>query len=770
MTAGLLLWLANPPVDAGFLAFVALVPLLWSLRGARPGTGALAGFLFGFVYYGLLLNWLMVFGTIAWLPLVLSQAAYVAAFGALTPILTRRDRPVTSALLLAATWTAIDWIRGLWPIGGFTWGGLGYTQHANGLTLPLATVAGVWGVTFVVVLVNALLLEAVLPSIVRDVRASRRAALVALAAAAALLPALIPVRGAGGPGLDVAVVQGNVPTSVASDRLLQSDQVAANHIALNRTLASDPPDLAVWPENALSDDPARDPALGRAVAASIREVGAPTIVGAISPARGGRFYNQALLYAPDGRIVGRYTKIHLVPFGEYIPMRSLLGWTQRYRRGLPTLSPGNRVKLFRVDGALVGTPICFENTFPGLFRRFVADGASLMVVTTNDSSYLRSPASREHVIMSQLRAVETGRWIVQAAVSGESAIVNAHGQVVAHTGLFVPAILRADVPTSTVRTLYVRWGDWFPAACGLVLLLAIGFGLARRQRSRNGARAGEATAADAAERTDAGPPAGERPGSATRAPTVAGGAEPRVLVVLPTYDERATIERAVGGALGAGPSVHVLVVDDASPDGTGAIADKLAEAEPRVRVLHREGKRGLASAYLAGFASGLRDGFDVVVEMDADLSHRAEDLPAVIGGAARHDLTIGSRYVPGGGVSNWSRFRVLLSRGGNLYARTLLRLPVTDATSGFRSYRRGLLEDLLARGVHSQGYGFQIELVYAAVRLGYDVGEVPITFRERSHGRSKISRAIVAEALWDVARWAVRDRLSGSMGASERPA
>jgi len=758
MTAGLLLWMANPPLDAGPIAFVALVPLLWALRGSRPGAGALAGFAFGFVYYGLLLNWLIVFGTIAWLPLVLSQAAYAAAFGALVPFVVRRGRPFLSSVAVAALWTAIDWVRAVWPIGGFTWGGLGYTQHGNGLTLPLATVTGVWGVTFAVMFVNSLLLEAALPWSTRAAggSAGRRGAMVAVALAVALLPAAIPVRGAAGPRIDVAVVQGNVPTSLASDRLLQSDQVAVNHIALNRTLAGDPPDLVVWPENALADDPAHDPSLGAAVASSVRTVGAPTIVGAVSPAADGRYYNQALLYAPDGRIVARYTKIHLVPFGEYIPMRSMLGWTQRYRRGLPTLSPGDRVKLFHVDGALVGTPICFENTFPDLFRRFVDDGASLMVVTTNDSSYLRSPASREHVIMSQLRAVETGRWVVQAAVSGESAIVNPHGQVVAHTGLFVPAILRADVPTSTAQTLYVRLGDWFPWVCGVFAAWLAVAGAAKRMRERRRRRSAN------------GPPAGERAvdveaptiGGA-ESPTIAGGAEPRVLVVLPTYEERETIERAVTGALAAGPSVQVLVVDDASPDGTGAIADKLAEAEPRIRVLHREGKRGLASAYLAGFSVGLRDGFDVIVEMDADLSHRPKDLPAVIEGARNNDLTIGSRYIPGGGVSNWSRFRVALSRGGNLYARTLLRLPVTDATSGFRSYRRAVLADLLSRGIHSQGYGFQIELVYRAVRLGYMVGEVPITFRERSHGHSKISRAIVAEALWDVARWAVRDLFRG---------
>jgi dolichol-phosphate mannosyltransferase len=252
-----------------------------------------------------------------------------------------------------------------------------------------------------------------------------------------------------------------------------------------------------------------------------------------------------------------------------------------------------------------------------------------------------------------------------------------------------------------------------------------------------------------------------RRGRGWRRAPIAGGAEPRVLVVLPTYNERATIEAAVLGALEAGPAVHALIVDDASPDGTGRIADDLAASESRIRVLHREGKRGLSSAYLAGFHIGLEEGYDVIVEMDADLSHRPVDLPAIIAGAEANDVTIGSRYIPGGGVSNWSRFRVALSKGGNAYARTLLRLPVKDATSGFRSYRRDCLAALVAQGFHSQGYGFQIELVYRAVRMGFRLGEVPITFREREHGHSKISRAIILEALYDVARWAIRDRLPG---------
>jgi dolichol-phosphate mannosyltransferase len=236
-------------------------------------------------------------------------------------------------------------------------------------------------------------------------------------------------------------------------------------------------------------------------------------------------------------------------------------------------------------------------------------------------------------------------------------------------------------------------------------------------------------------------------------------ADGRCLVVLPTFNERATVVTAATGVLSAVPEADVLVVDDASPDGTGEAVAALAEQEPRVRLLRRSGKQGLASAYLSGFRVGLRDGYGVVVEMDADLSHRPADLPRVVEGACTYDLTIGSRYVPGGGVSNWSRARLALSRAGNAYARTLLSLPVADATSGFRAFRRGALERLLEDPVTSEGYGFQIELVYRAHRLGMSIGEVPITFREREHGKSKISRAIVVEALLQVGSWGVRDRL-----------
>jgi dolichol-phosphate mannosyltransferase len=250
---------------------------------------------------------------------------------------------------------------------------------------------------------------------------------------------------------------------------------------------------------------------------------------------------------------------------------------------------------------------------------------------------------------------------------------------------------------------------------------------------------------------------------------ISGAANPRVLVILPTYNERATIGRVLSGVMAVGANVDALVVDDGSPDGTGDLVQSLAQEEPRIRLIRREGKQGLASAYLLGFRTALEDGYDVVVEMDSDLSHRPEDLPLLLDSARTHDLSIGSRYVKGGAVTNWSRARLALSRAGNAYARAALGFPVADATSGFRAFRRSTLQALVADGISSEGYAFQIELAYRAWRAGFSVAEVPITFREREHGTSKLSRRIVAEAMLKVTGWGLRDRFGLRGRVSRRP-
>ncbi|MFL5312539.1 MAG: polyprenol monophosphomannose synthase [Myxococcales bacterium] len=228
----------------------------------------------------------------------------------------------------------------------------------------------------------------------------------------------------------------------------------------------------------------------------------------------------------------------------------------------------------------------------------------------------------------------------------------------------------------------------------------------------------------------------------------------RACVVLPTYDERENLPAIVPAILAAAPELDVLVVDDDSPDGTGLLADQLAARDPRVRVLHRARKEGLGRAYLAGFEVALSAGYGRILEMDADFSHEPERLPALLAASREADVVLGSRYVPGGGTRNWRLGRRLLSRGGSAYARAILGLPVRDLTGGFKCFRREVLESIDLPTVTSAGYAFQIELTYRALRAGFKVVEVPIVFADRRVGQSKMSRAIVLEALWKV--WLIR--------------
>ena len=242
----------------------------------------------------------------------------------------------------------------------------------------------------------------------------------------------------------------------------------------------------------------------------------------------------------------------------------------------------------------------------------------------------------------------------------------------------------------------------------------------------------------------------------------------RALVVIPTYNESDNIEailKAVGASV---PEASVLVVDDGSPDGTGKLVETAAEADQRIHLLTGSGKQGLGRAYLNGFRWGLDHGYEYFVEMDADFSHDPGSIPDLLSAAGTADVAVGSRYVAGGSVEGWSKSRHALSRGGNAYARLVLGFGVRDSTAGFRCYRRAVLEAIELGDVRSSGYAFQIDMTYRAWKLGFQVTEVPITFRERELGTSKMSRAIVSEALVAVARWAVRDRLRGRRTPSTR--
>lgn len=228
---------------------------------------------------------------------------------------------------------------------------------------------------------------------------------------------------------------------------------------------------------------------------------------------------------------------------------------------------------------------------------------------------------------------------------------------------------------------------------------------------------------------------------------------------MPTYEERQNLESIAGRLRAAVPHADLLVVDDNSPDGTGDLADKLAEADPHIQVLHRSGKAGLGPAYIAGFRWALERGYDAVVEMDADGSHQPEQLPRLLAALEHADGVIGSRWVPGGQLLNWPRSREVLSRGANVYTRLMLGLHIKDATGGYRAYRASALRAISLDTVQSAGYCFQIDLTMRMVQAGLRIVEAPITFVERERGASKMSRAIIAEAFLRVARWGIASRL-----------
>jgi apolipoprotein N-acyltransferase len=715
--------LALPPAGWWPVAFFAPIPLLWLVRGSGPGRAAACGFVYGIVYFGALLYWILLFGELGYAGLVLASGAFLAAFGAVAPAVWRPERPILSTVGLAAWWTVVEWARGTFPLGGFAWGQLGATQ-VDAPSLPLASVTGVWGLSFLVVLVAGVLLLAAERWTSPPARA---AGIAAVGLALVLAPLAIPVPAPDGEEIDVASIQVDV-SSVGDLTGVQEDlAVARLNVDAHRTLAADPPDLVVWGEGSLDPGATADPATRELVSATVAETGAPTIAGAVIDDPDGSQHTSVVVFDGDGRAVDRYDKIRLVPFGEYVPFRGVL---ERFIDAVDQVPvdrvPGPRVRTVQVAGLpSLGTPICYENSYPALTRAMVRAGAGVLIVTINNASYERTAASEQHLQMSRLRAVETGRWVVHAAISGISAVIEPDGTVVDRRELFEPAVMRRTVRASSRTTVYVRVGDWMPwGSLGLVLGLVA---LPRWHRRRGG-------------------------GVARLGP------DPRVLVVLPTYDERKTIDRVLDGLLELPGRLDALVVDDGSPDGTGAAVRARAEADGRIRLIERPRKSGLASAYLIGFRRGLDEGYDLVVEMDSDLSHAPDELPRLLEAVEGHDVVIGSRYVPGGSVTNWSRPRVALSRGGNAYARLALGLEARDATSGFRVYRRAALAQLMETPIRSDGYGFQVELVLRATTFGLSVGEAPITFREREHGRSKISRRIVAEALWLVTVWGLRAR------------
>ena len=466
LASGVLVGFCFAPADLGLIVLVALIPLLWSWRGAAPSHAALYGFAFGIGCYGVSLTWIRYFGIVAFVPLIVAMSAAIALAGLIVALLAQRG--VSSPLLTAAVWVVVEALRDRWPAGGFPWSDLGVALHDIPAARAVASVGGTLLITFVIVAANAFLLDLIVAA-----RTHRRSALglaigglVGLLAFGALtdLTRFQPrVTG----HLRVALLQGDdqeVPLAEQPDQALTGKHLAlADHLRGHY-------DLIVFPESALDTDPQTDKFLRQQLTDLAAEHGASVLVNARTPGTNGQVRNSNLLYQPDGKLQGVYSKQHLVPFGEYVPWRSVFGSMAQLRQVPYDFQPGHQRKVFRVAGHPIGSVICFESAFGPLVRDYVRDGAQAIVVSTNNRSYRRSGNTEQHLALGQMRAAETARPVLQASVSGISAVIDPDGTVHHTTGLFESAIVRDTIATTTGETLYVRYGEWIVLLSAVALL------------------------------------------------------------------------------------------------------------------------------------------------------------------------------------------------------------------------------------------------------------------------------------------------------------
>jgi apolipoprotein N-acyltransferase len=502
--AGVAAALAFPGPDHGPVAFVALVPLLLAVENVRPRRAAALGYLTGFVFFGILilwiptefLSWTGVAGWLAWLGLCIAEACFFAVFAALVPATRRLGS--WRVLLLPACWAALELIRAHAPLGGFPWGILGVSQHAGGPLLPLARVVGAYGLSAVIVAVNFALATWV-RGLLRRWRSSswqldRRFLPVlgwpALVAALLLVGLLAPAAPApSGRPLNVAVIQAGLKGGRGLDRGITTEAVFENFLRRTQALAGGPrPDLVVWGEGSVDEDPLTNPDRMARISEAARAVGAPLLVGATTDAGGGHLATDALLFTREGQFADRYRKRRLVPFGEYVPTASLMAKLLPVtREGVPVDKvPGKRLEPLMVDGVPVGTIICWESTYAEDSRTLAHEGAQLLLVSTNNASFGTGPASRQHLAASQLRAVEEGRTVVQAAVSGISAVVSPNGTASQLTGLYQQATVQATVQPRSGLTLYARAGrliEWVMLAVAAATALFAVLPWTRRGRA-----------------------------------------------------------------------------------------------------------------------------------------------------------------------------------------------------------------------------------------------------------------------------------------------
>jgi len=475
VVSGLLLAASMPKPGIWAMAWIGLVPLLIAIRGSRMRDAALYGLITGLVYYGIIVHWLTLFGQLPWALVVVSESLFIAVF-ALMAARLMQGRMAWQYVTVPAAWVVVQWVRCLIPYS-FTWGSFAHTQANNLPIVQLSSITGPWGIEFLVCLVNLAITIAI----------SRKKFLPAICVVAFTgliwLAGFVAMGHASNPrpNVKVAIIQGNIeheavstPESVTREFLVyekMSIQAAKGH-----------PDFIIWPETAIVED-VTDQDWGYLLRILARTTAANYVVGGYDKSENPdvqESYNSAFFYNRKGGKLGVYHKVHLVPFGEFVPLRDHLPWLKNYGIRDVDVLPGKRHKVIKTEIGKVGMSICFESLFPAISRIEAKNGASALFIITNDKWFGRTQAARQHMMMSKLRAVENRRYVVRAASTGVSAIIDPYGRTISELGIYRKGILEGRIAACQGLTIYSRLGDWFAYVCAVILIASV---LPREQKA-----------------------------------------------------------------------------------------------------------------------------------------------------------------------------------------------------------------------------------------------------------------------------------------------
>ncbi len=468
--SGIILALAMPEPGWSVLAWVGLAPLMVALRDVGAKRAAVCGLVSGLVYYGIILRWIALFGFLPWVLLSIQQALFFAAFAAIFVRVSPNRIGRLGYVAVPSAWTALQYVRTLGPYA-FIWGNLAHTQANSLYVAQIAAITGPWGIDFLLCFVCLAVSYA-------DFH--KRRALVPLAAAMLLTVGVLTfgivsmrTPEPAGAHRKVAVLQGNMkndfhPIPNYIPKALQ------RYCELTRYAANSKPDVILWPETALPTD-ISDSIIAKPLSDLAIETSSFLLIGGYDlpdPVRSNCIYNSLQAIAPDGEYVGVYRKVHLVPYGEFVPLRKQMPFLSRYGVRDNDLCAAHQHKLLDTPIGKVGTSICFESTFSHIARKEALGGAEILCVVSNDAWFQRTPAAQQHLMMARLRAIENRRFLMRAAGTGISAVIDPYGRVRQRLGLFVPGIVIDDVVASRSITVYTRFGDWF--AYLSLIIVAIG--------------------------------------------------------------------------------------------------------------------------------------------------------------------------------------------------------------------------------------------------------------------------------------------------------